>query len=96
MNYPYCTVELSPTAANRDLIVNAKRNLLIEVFFESRDRFVLEPDEIQYYGDDHGDRLIFQTIGYKGDNLSDIELSIMWYAAIHLDYPEMQLLTKDL
>lgn len=95
MNYPYCTLELSPIDENRDLIVNAKCNILIEVFFESRDSFVLEPKEIQYYGDDHGDRLIFQTIGYNGDNLSDIELSIMWYAAIHLDYPEMELLKKN-
>jgi hypothetical protein len=90
MNYPNCTLQLSPVHANRDLIVNPKCNLLIEVFYP-RDQFVIDPNEIQYYGSDFNEPLIFQTIGYAGTDLKDAELSIMWYAAEHLEYPDMEL-----
>ena len=89
-----CVVEVLDTNPKRDIIINTSKNLSIEVF-AMFDEFLFDPEEIQYYGDDHGDPLIFQTVGYSGQQTLDIELSILWYAANLLDYPDMELRTEE-
>lgn len=89
-----CIVEVLETNPKRDIILNPSKNLSIEVF-AMFDEFSFDPKEKQYYGDDHGDPLIFQTVGYAGQQLIDIELSILWYAANLLDYPDMELRPEE-
>ena len=89
-----CIVEVLDTDPKRDIIINASKNISIEVFAEN-DKFNLDTNEIQYYGDDHGDPLIFQTVGYDGQQVNDIEFSILWYAANLLDYPDMELRIQE-
>ena len=74
----------------RDLIIDPFHELVIEVI-PPEDIFEPDRDEVQYYGSDHGEPLIFQTVGYKNQPEFFIESAIMWYATVPLDFPDMEL-----
>ncbi|MEN0053537.1 MAG: hypothetical protein AAGC65_07700 [Mucilaginibacter sp.] len=76
----------------RDLIMDVIYELVIEVIpMDEDEQQEINDAEVQYYGNDYGDPLMFQTIGYKDQPDYAIESAIKWYAAGPLDYPEMEL-----
>jgi hypothetical protein len=74
----------------RDLIIDPFHELVIEVI-PPEDEIELDSSEVQYYGSDYGEPLIFQTVGYRNQLEFFIESAIIWYATVPLDYPDMKL-----
>jgi len=73
-----------------DLIIDRINQLMIEGIPDD-EQFLLDRHEVQYYGSDFGDPLVFQTIGYINQPELYIQQAIMWYATELLDYPDMEL-----
>ncbi len=74
----------------RDIILLPETDTRICVYNLGLEPFIPHPAELQFYGDDYGDELAFETIGWKEGELDLIRAGIQWYAG-YLDYPEMEL-----
>lgn len=89
--YNWSTNPLNP---RHDLIYDRVYELVIEVIpidDDQETQQAVDQTEVRYYGDDYGDPLMFQTVGYKSQPDYAIELAIRWYASGPLDYPQMEL-----
>jgi hypothetical protein len=73
----------------RDLIYDQGGTLRLQVFNRQTERFKPSAFELHYYGDNFGEELVFETIGYKGENEQDIEALIRWYSH-WIGYPKMK------
>ena len=71
------------------LLIDRVNRLIIEVIPDD-EQFLLDRNEVQYYGNDFGDPLVFQTIGYKNQPELYIQRAIRWYPTELLDYPDME------
>lgn len=76
-----------------DFIIDPINNLVIEVI-PPEDTFAIDTNEVQYYGSDYEEAFLFQTVGYRGQDVILIEAAIMWYATEVFEYPDMKLLKK--
>jgi hypothetical protein len=77
-----------------DVIRHRDGNLRIKVFCLDKDDFDPDPNELQFYGNNRGELLSFETSGYDGaDPLLVIE-AIRWYAD-YIDHPRMEILAED-
>lgn len=73
-----------------DLIIDQVHELVIEVIpLETEPEF--DRSQVQYYGDDYGYPLLFQTVNYAGQPVQFIQEAILWYASGRLDYPQMEI-----
>ena len=78
----------------RDVIRHRDGNLRIKVFCLDKDKFEPDPSELQFYGNNSGELLSFETSEYDGaDPLLVIE-AIRWYAD-YIDNPRMEILAED-
>ncbi len=78
----------------QDVIRHRDGNLRIRVCSLETYDFDPNDDELQFYGDDNGELLAFETIGYDGaDPLLVIE-AIRWYAD-YIENPKMEILAED-
>ena len=93
-HYTYSTTEyFICQSGEKDIIGFWDGMLRIEVT-----RFITVPfkpniNEIQFYGDDNGVPLAFETLGYNDEGRELILGAIKWYAE-YINYPEMQVSSK--
>lgn len=78
-----------------DLIIDQVHQLVIEVIPLETEPEV-DRSQVQYYGDDYGYPLLFQTVNYAGQTAQVIQEAILWYAARLLNYPQMELRNSPL
>ncbi|WP_207425845.1 hypothetical protein [Pedobacter sp. SYSU D00535] len=78
----------------RDVIRHRDGNLRIKVFCLNREEFEPDPGELQFYGNDNGDLLAFETSGYDGSDPLLVIEAIRWYAD-YIDNPRMEILAED-
>ncbi|TSJ36434.1 hypothetical protein FO440_23320 [Mucilaginibacter corticis] len=80
--------------ANDHVIVHEVTGLRVQTFSLEQEPFYPQENEIHLFGDDHGEWLAFETIGWKGEPISVLEGAMIWYAR-YLDYPEMLITEED-
>lgn len=80
--------------ACRDVIRHRDGNLRIKVYCLGYDEFEPDSDELQFYGNDNGSLLAFETSGYDGSDPLLVIEAIRWYAD-YIDNPRMEILAED-
>ena len=78
----------------RDMIFHRDGSLRVCVYCLEEDIFELKPDELQFYGDNNGEFLAFETRGYNMEEPGLIIQAIRWYAN-YIGNPEMEILAED-
>lgn len=73
-----------------DIIGYWDEDIRIRVVRLTRNMFSPLPNEVQFYGDDHGVPLAFETIDYDNEDEALILDAIRWYADF-LNYPQMKI-----
>lgn len=76
------------------IIVHADTGLRMQIFSLEHEPYIPDPKEIHLFGDDHGEWLAFETIGWKGEPIEILKGAIVWYAR-YLDYPEILIIDED-
>ena len=74
----------------RDIICERSINLRIQVFNQKNELFKPNKSEVHFYGDNYGEILAFETIGYQNQSEALIKDAINWYA-VYLGFPEMKI-----
>ncbi|HXH98766.1 MAG TPA: hypothetical protein VNI52_00745 [Sphingobacteriaceae bacterium] len=78
----------------RDIIYHRDGTLRIRVFCLSGENFNLDPEEIQFFADDNGEMLAFETASYHGEDPGLIIEAIRWYAS-YIQNPDLEILADD-
>lgn len=78
----------------RDVIRHRDGDLKVRVYCLSKDEYEPEPSELQFYGNDNGEILAFETIGYDGSDPLLVIEAIRWYAD-YIDNPKMEILAEN-
>ncbi|WP_256013653.1 hypothetical protein [Desertivirga xinjiangensis] len=74
----------------RDVILERETNLKIQVFNQSDELFVPNGKEVHFFGDNFGEVLAFETIGYQHESEAFILSAIKWYAD-YLGFSKMKI-----
>ena len=80
--------------ACRDVIRHRDGVLRINVYCLDKDEFKPDPDELQFYGNNYGEFLAFETSRYDGNDPLLVIEAIRWYAD-YIDNPRMEILAED-
>ncbi|MGX5687880.1 hypothetical protein [Arcticibacter tournemirensis] len=80
--------------ACREVIRHRDGDLRIKVYCLGQEGFEPDPDELQFYGNDNGNLLAFETSGYDGSDPLLVIEAIRWYAD-YIDNPRMEILAED-
>ena len=83
-----------PNDSCRDVIRERDGNLRILVYCLSSESFNAQPGELQFYGENRGAFLAFETSGYDGEDPLLIIEAIRWYAD-YINNPRMEILVED-
>ncbi len=83
-----------PEIPCRDIIYHRDGTLRINVFCLPQEEFNPDPGEIQFFADDNGEMLAFETVNYNGEDPGLIIEAIRWYAQ-YLQNPGMEILAED-
>lgn len=78
----------------RDVIRHRDGDLKVRVYCLSKDPYEPDPSELQFFGNDNGEILAFETIGYDGSDPLLVIESIRWYAD-YIDNPKMEILAEN-
>lgn len=78
----------------RQVIRHRDGDLRIRVYCLNHDEFEPNPDELQFYANDNGELLAFETSGYDGSDPLLVIEAIRWYAD-YIDNPKMEILAED-
>jgi len=78
----------------RDVIRHRDGDLRIHVYCLDNTEFEPNPEELQFYGNDNGKLLVFETSRYNGDDPLLVIEAIRWYAD-YIDNPRMEILAED-
>lgn len=78
----------------RDMIFQRDGTLRICIFCIDEDNFEPKVTELQFYGDNNGELLAFETRGYDMEEPGLIIEAIRWYTN-YLGNPEMEILAED-
>jgi len=74
----------------RDLIFQRDGNLRIKVICLDDQSFQPDPEELQLYANNNGEKLVFETVGYQPDDPALVIEAIQWYAK-YIGNPEMEI-----
>jgi len=77
-----------------DEIIHGASGLRVKVFSLRAATFVANPLEINYFADDAGEWLVFETVGYHDHDLYIVDGAIVWYAR-YIDNTDLQILNED-
>jgi hypothetical protein len=80
--------------ASRDMIFHRDGTLRVCVFRLNEENFKPKPNELQFYADNNGEFLAFETSGYDMEEPGLIIQAIRWYAN-YMGDPEMEILAED-
>lgn len=83
-----------PDSPCRDLIYHRDGTLRIGVYCLDGDQFIPNYEEVQFFADDNGEMLVFETVGYNGEDPGLIIEAIRWYAS-YIQNPELEILADD-
>lgn len=83
-----------PNDSCRDVIRERDGNLRILVYCLKNENFKAQPDELQFYGENNGSFLAFETSGYDGEDPLQIIEALRWYAD-YIGNPRMEILVED-
>lgn len=78
----------------REVIRHRDSGLRIRVYCYGRDSFEPDPDELQFYGMDNKEVLVFETSGYDGSDPLLVIEAIRWYAD-YIENPRMEILAEN-
>ena len=79
---------------DHDIIIHDETGHRVHVFSLENKTFEPTKGELHFFGDDHGEWLAFETEGWTTETLAIFSNAIIWYA-VFLDWPEMQITTRD-
>ncbi len=79
--------------ACRDVIRHRDGDLRIKVYCLNKDEYVPDPSELQFFGNDDGNLLAFETSNYDGSDPLLVIEAIRWYAD-YIDNPKMEILAE--
>jgi hypothetical protein len=74
----------------RDLIFHRDSDFRMRVICADTEEWVTKPHEVQLFADNHGERLLFETVGYDSDEPALIIEAIQWYAN-YIGNPELEI-----
>ncbi|WP_423148188.1 hypothetical protein [Rubrolithibacter danxiaensis] len=83
-----------PKDSCRDVIRERDGNMRISVYCLNKEAFDAKPEELQFYGENKGTFLGFETSGYDGEDPLLIIEAIRWYAD-YIGNPRMEILVED-
>lgn len=83
-----------PNNACQDIIRHRDGSLRIRVYCLGKDKFEPHEDELQFFANDSGDLLAFETSDYDGDDPLLVIEAIRWYAE-YIGNPKMEILAED-
>jgi hypothetical protein len=83
-----------PNNPCRDIIRQRDGGLRILVYCLDKEYFEANPDELQFYADNEGEILAFETTEYDGEDPIAIIEAIRWYAD-YIDNPRMEILADN-
>jgi hypothetical protein len=78
----------------RDIIRQRDSNLRILVYCLQTDHFEANPNELQFFAENNGETLAFETSNYDGEDPIAIIEAIRWYAD-YIDNPRMEILAEN-
>ncbi|MDF3078563.1 MAG: hypothetical protein K0S09_2452 [Sphingobacteriaceae bacterium] len=78
----------------RDIIFHRGGSLRMRVYCLSDENFVANPNELQFYADNSGELLAFETYNFDIDDPGLVIEAIRWYAK-YIKNPEMEILPED-
>lgn len=87
-----CRKGLMPN--QRDIICDRDGSLQIQVFNQREELFKPDRNEVHFFGDNFGEILAFETIGYHSESETLIKDAIQWYAQ-YLGYPQMKIYNRN-
>lgn len=76
------------------VIVHEATDLRVQTFSLENEPFTPDAKEIHLFGDDHGEWLAFETMGWQGEDVSILRGAMVWYAR-YLDYADMLIIEDD-
>jgi hypothetical protein len=74
----------------REIIFHRDSDLRIKVICPDNKDWHLNPDELQLYADNKGERLVFETIDFRPDEPGLVIEAIRWYAQ-YIGNPELEI-----
>lgn len=83
-----------PNDPCRDIIRQRDGKLRILVFCLDKESFEPDTEEIQFYGNNNGTFLAFETSDYDGRDPVAVIEAIRWYAD-YIKNPKMEILAED-
>src|SRR5690606_35410060 len=83
-----------PNNPCRDIIRHRDGNLRILVYCLQEEDFEPKPEELQFYGDNNGTLLAFETSQYDNEDPIAVIEAIRWYAD-YIENPKMEILSED-
>ena len=83
-----------PNNACADIIRHRDGSLRIRVYCLGKVNFEPEEGELQFYANDNGELLAFETSDYDGDDPLLVIEAIRWYAD-YIGNPKMEILAED-
>ncbi len=83
-----------PNNSCRDVIRERDGNLRILVYCLNKETFIPQSEELQFYGENIGTVLAFETSGYDGGDPLLIIEAIRWYAD-YINNPRMEILVEN-
>lgn len=78
----------------RDMIFHRGGTLRMKVYCISETEFTANPDELQFYADNNGELLAFETDNFDIDDPGLIIEAIRWYAK-YIKNPDIEILPED-
>lgn len=78
----------------RDVIRHRDGDLRIRVYCLNKDKYEPDPSELQFYANDNGEILAFETSGYDGSDPLLVIEAIRWYAD-YIENPKMEILAEN-
>ncbi len=78
----------------RDMIFHQGSHLKMRVYCLSEHEYVPNPEELQFYGDNHGELFAFETFQYDMDEPGLVIEAIRWYAR-YIGNTDMEILAED-
>ena len=83
-----------PDSPCKDIIYHRDGTLRIGVYCLDAGGFTANYEEVQFFADDHGEMLVFETMGYNGEEPGLIIEAIRWYAS-YIQNPGLEILADD-
>ena len=90
MENPIFLLAKDPDNECRDLIFHRDGTLKIKVICIDNGDYQPDPGELQLYGNNHGEKLLFETIDYEPDDPALVIEAIQWYGR-YIGNPEMEI-----